>query len=325
MQLGAMFFAALVLMAGSAVADHVVVAPGCTNSSVTEALLEQKFFNGFDPSTGTVVAQHVFTRASENSGLSAGSDPTICAALTSPCTLAFEIVRFAADTITGEPTTDIFVGPSPECNINSCQGAVTTLDPATETLSGQFFARGTDTPTFPVTGKQFQPDPSLPTQLTFEVPVAPGVICTLIYDADSPAWIDIILGPLPPPPAPASPAPVSEVGDCVIIGASGVLDGPAKKSFGRCQWQCLTDFGCTSMTFNGAAFARADLPTTDGTAFGDPYFTAGGSPGLCVLFDAEGTIIDTQEQSCQLCEEQCDFWAQCASFTHNYVADVCEP
>lgn len=129
-------------------------------------------------------------------------------------------------------------------------------------------------------------------------------------------------------PSLPSPSPqwTALAGDCTIFKDSAPADGPAKKSCSRCQWQCLTDSICLSMTFNGVEYLKADLVTFDcaDPALGDyvdPYFTMvrdGNIAGLCVLLDDLGNVIDTQEQGCQECAHQCYYWATCAGMVYNY-------
>lgn len=118
--------------------------------------------------------------------------------------------------------------------------------------------------------------------------------------------------------------------NCTIFKANGQQDGPSQvlllvllqthatdhvplptphhppqKSCNRCQWQCLTDASCVSASLNGTSYTPAQLSTFN---CGDGYFTLprnGTISGLCVLLGANGTIIDTQEQGCQECVQQC--------------------
>lgn len=135
--------------------------------------------------------------------------------------------------------------------------------------------------------------------------------------------VSAVYGQLPSPsPVPASP---QVTGDCVIYtnntlnGTEFKLDGPSRKACSKCQWQCLTDFNCTRMTYNGDSFNRTSLPTLNCAAYSDPWFTSPSSPGICVMFNATGAVIDTQEQSCAECVHQCQFWSDCTGFLHNYL------
>jgi hypothetical protein len=121
-----------------------------------------------------------------------------------------------------------------------------------------------------------------------------------------------------------APAAFADPAACITYNQTVVLDGPAQKNCSRCQWQCLTDFWCTSASFAGTVYAKADLPFLNcgdlPPPLGDTYFTDiknGTIKGLAVLFNGE-TIIDVQEQSCEETAHQCYYWASCTSFTFNY-------
>lgn len=129
------------------------------------------------------------------------------------------------------------------------------------------------------------------------------------------------------------PAAYAVEGECVTYNttATGIikLDGPAMKNCSRCQWQCLTDAWCTDITFNGVAYTKGDLPTFNcgslPAPYADDYFTQiknGTIKGLAVFFDANGVVIDTQEQSCEETAQQCYYWATCTGFTFNYDLTV---
>lgn len=123
---------------------------------------------------------------------------------------------------------------------------------------------------------------------------------------------------------------VSAVGECYTFNVTEAgeqkLDGPALKNCSRCQWQCLTDSWCTHAQYNGVRYNKTDLVTLDcGLVDGDDYFTMlknGTIKGLCVMFNAAGQLIDTQEQSCEECAQQCYYWGSCTGYTFNYNLTV---
>lgn len=121
-----------------------------------------------------------------------------------------------------------------------------------------------------------------------------------------------------------------QFGSCEIValvpmdgGAPGfkqvVIDN-STKSCSRCVWQYFTQAAgtpwVTDLFFDGELIPTQQLVTAD---CGDGYFTnATLSPGICLLWTSENLLIDTQEQNCIACAQQCDNWAACDSMIWNY-------
>jgi hypothetical protein len=106
---------------------------------------------------------------------------------------------------------------------------------------------------------------------------------------------------------------------CIVNKFDYPADGPSDKNCNRCQWQCLTDQQCSTAVMNGTTYDRNILPTFN---CGDGYFTLprnGTVAGLCVMLNATGAIIDTQEQGCDECTHQCFYWSECTTMVYNYV------
>lgn len=124
------------------------------------------------------------------------------------------------------------------------------------------------------------------------------------------------------------------LGSCVIYGVDRVpdLEGEtlkvvdnSTKTCSQCKWQCLTYGGlCPYIFFNGVQVSleeQAGLIESNADC-GDGYFAG---RGLCLLLsiveetpeEVSATILDTQEQGCRECAQQCTTWGPCDAFIYN--------
>jgi hypothetical protein len=125
------------------------------------------------------------------------------------------------------------------------------------------------------------------------------------------------------PPSPVPPVPSAcnvQASECIVYDTNGnIIDGPVVKNCGECQWNCLTNYNCGSISLcNQNNRIPKDVLTTYNC--GDGSWNNG--QNLCVLFGTvngvQNVVLDTQHQGCAECAHQCRTWGDCTGVTWAY-------